>query len=76
MFGVCIDCVCYDSQLCFVLLDSSSNLPNGKLKSSDKAAQQLESLSGPEDDGLMQPSTPQPGSDDWEYVDTPVNQVC
>jgi len=43
------------------------------LLSSEKAVEELEEEQPPEPQG---PPEPEPGSEDWEYVDQPIDVVC
>ena len=43
------------------------------LVSSEKGAEELEEEKPPEPQG---PPEPEPGSEDWEYVDQPIDVVC
>ena len=46
---------------------------NASLLSAEKSAEEVEEETPPEPQG---PPEPEPGSEDWEYVDQPIEVVC
>lgn len=46
---------------------------NASLLSAEKNAEEVEEETPPEPQG---PPEPEPGSEDWEYVDQPIEVVC
>ena len=52
---------------------SSEKIYYSNFSYSEKGAEELEEEKPPEPQG---PPEPEPGSDDWEYVDQPIDVVC